>query len=183
MGRVRRVPASQEASAPRSGAGRARSARWKAVLLQLVVFACVGGAFNLFYGLLYILLREELSPQPANALALILSTIAGTLGHRRVTFGVRGWERTVNHQALGLVLLAFSLAVTAGSLWLLEASVETPTRPQELAVLIASNLGTGLVRFAAFRVAMVTRGDVPRQRDRRSSPDQRPPATNGAWRG
>ena len=119
----------------------------------------VGGAFNLFYGLLYILLREELSPQPANALALILSTLAGTLGHRRVTFGVRGWERTVNHQALGLLLLAFSLAVTAGSLWLLEASVETPTRPQELAVLIASNLGTGLVRFAAFRVAMVTRAE------------------------
>jgi putative flippase GtrA len=135
-------------------------ARWKAVLLQLVVFACVGGAFNVLYGLLYVLLREGLSAQPANALALVLSTIAGTLGHRRITFGVRGWERTVDHQALGLGLLAFSLAVTAGSLWLLEAGVDTPSRTQELAVLIAANLGTGLVRFAAFRVAMVGRADT-----------------------
>ena len=160
-----------------------RALRRREVLVQLVVFACVGGAFNVLYGLLYVVLREGLSAQPANALALVLSTIAGTLGHRRVTFGVRGWERTVDHQALGLGLLAFSLAVTAGALWLLEASVDTPSRTQEVAVLVASNLGTGLVRFAAFRVAMVTRGDVPRERDRPGSPDQRPPATNGAWRG
>jgi putative flippase GtrA len=137
--------------------GRDQRARWKAVLLQLLVFACVGGAFNVFYGLLYVLLREELSAQPANALALVLSTIAGTWGHRRVTFGVRGWERTVDHQALGLALLGFSLAVTAGSLWLLGAWVDAPSRRQEVAVLIAANLGTGLVRFAAFRMAMVKR--------------------------
>jgi putative flippase GtrA len=159
MGRVRRVPAPQEAAAPRAGTQPSRAARWRAILVQLVVFAGVGGAFNVLYGLLYLLLREELSAQPANALALILSTIAGTLGHRRVTFGVRGWERTVGHQALGLGLLAFSLAVTAGSLWLLEVSVDAPSRAQELAVLIAANLGTGLVRFVAFRIAMVTRVD------------------------
>ena len=137
-----------------------RALRRRAVLVQLVVFACVGGAFNVLYGLLYVVLREGLSAQPANALALVLSTIAGTLGHRRVTFGVRGWERTVDHQALGLGLLAFSLAVTAGSLWLLEAGVDTPSRTQEVAVLVASNLGTGLVRFAAFRVALVIGPDA-----------------------
>lgn len=131
-----------------------RAARWRAILLQLVVFACVGGAFNVFYGLLYVVLRTELSAQPANAVALIVSTIAGTWGHRRITFGVRGPERTVTHQVLGLALLGFSLAVTAGSLWLLGATVDTPSRTQEVAVLVAANLGTGLVRFAVFRVAM-----------------------------
>ena len=136
---------------------RSRHARWKAILLQLVVFACVGGAFNLLYGLLYVLLRAELSAQPANAIALVLSTIAGTLGHRRITFGVRGTERTVRHQALGLALLGFSLAVTAGSLWLLVTLVDEPSRTQEVAVLVAANLGTGLVRFAVFRAVMVTR--------------------------
>ena len=70
--------------------GRVDVARWKAILVQLVVFACVGGAFNVLYGLLYVLLRAELSAQPANAIALVLSTIAGTFGHRRITFGVRG---------------------------------------------------------------------------------------------
>jgi hypothetical protein len=87
----------------------------------------------------------------------MLSTIAGTFGHRYITFGVRGTDRTVQHQALGLALLGFSLAVTAGSLWLLDAIVAEPTRRQELVVLIATNLGTGLVRFFLFRVAMVGR--------------------------
>lgn len=130
---------------------------WRSILVQLVVFACVGAAFNVLYGLLYVLLREQLAAQPANALALVLSTIAGTFGHRYVTFGVRGTDRTVQHQALGLALLAFSLAVTAGALWVLDATVAEPSRRQELAVLIAANLGTGLVRFCAFRVAMVGR--------------------------
>ena len=131
------------------------AARWRSILLQLVVFACVGGAFNVLYGLLYVLLREQLSAQSANALALVLSTIAGTFGHRYVTFGVRGTDRTVRHQSLGLALLAFSLTVTAGTLWLLDTTVAEPSRRQELAVLIAANLGTGLVRFCVFRVAMV----------------------------
>lgn len=134
--------------------GRPRGSTWRSILLQLVVFACVGAAFNVLYGLLYLVLREQLTAQPANALALVLSTIAGTFGHRYVTFGVRGTDRTVQHQVLGLALLAFSLAVTAGSLWLLDATVAEPSRRQEVAVLVAANLGTGLVRFFAFRVAM-----------------------------
>ena len=99
------------------------------VLVQLVVFASVGAAFNVLYGLLYLVLREQLSAQPANALALILSTIAGTFGHRYITFGVRGTDRTVQHQALGLALLGFSLAVTAGSLWRwLDTRLQSPSR-------------------------------------------------------
>ena len=129
--------------------------RLKALAVQLMVFATVGGLFNLFYGLLYLVLREGLSAQSANAIALIVSTIAGTWGHRRITFGVRGMDRMVPHQTLGLGLLLFSLAVTAGSLWLLQASAEDPSRTAELVVLVAANLGVGLVRFAAFRAVMV----------------------------
>ena len=129
--------------------------RKRPVLLQLVVFAGVGGVFNVLYGLLYILLRTGLDAQSANAIALVLSTIAGTWGHRRVTFGVRGTARTLSHQSLGLALLAFGLAVTAGSLWLLETSVDEPSRTAELLVLAAANLGVGLVRFFLFRLAMV----------------------------
>ncbi len=124
-------------------------------LLQLVVFAAVGGVFNVFYALLYLLLREGLTAQWANALALVASTIAGTWGHRRVTFGVRGRARTVRHQALGLALLLFSLAVTAGSLAVLERSTADPSRTAEVLVLAGANLGVGLVRFGAFRAVMV----------------------------
>ena len=136
------------------GEGRGRGSP-KALLLQLVVFAGVGGVFNVVYAVLYLVLRELMDPQPANALALVASTIVGTWGHRRVTFGVRGRARTVPHQVLGLALLAFSLAVTAGSLWVLALTVEDPSRLAELAVLAVANLGVGLVRFALFRVAMV----------------------------
>lgn len=124
-------------------------------LLQLVLFAAVGGLFNVLYGLLYVVLRNGLDAQWANAIALITSTIAGTAGHRRITFGVRGPDKAVQHQGLGLGLLGFSLAVTSGSLWLLKTLDDDATRLAELAVLVAANLGVGLVRFLAFRVSMV----------------------------
>ena len=127
----------------------------KAMLLQLVVFASVGGLFNIVYALLYVVLRQVFDAQGANAVALVVSTVAGTFGHRRITFGVRGMARTVPHQSLGLALLAFSLMVTAGSLKLLDLTVDDPSRRAELLVLIAANLGVGLVRFATFRMAMV----------------------------
>jgi putative flippase GtrA len=129
--------------------------RIKALLVQLVVFAGVGGFFNVVYALLYVALREGLDAQWANAVALVVSTMLGTLVHRRITFGVRGTARTVPHQVLGLVLLGFGLVVTAGFLWLLDSSVEEPSRRSELLVLAVANLGVGLVRFAAFRAAMV----------------------------
>ncbi len=135
----------------------------KPVLLQLLVFAGVGGLFNVLYVLLYLLLRGGLQAQWANAVALVFSTIAGTWGHRRVTFGVRGRTRTLRHQALGLVLLVFGLAVTAGSLALLELAVAEPSRVAETAVLASANLGVGLVRFAAFRVVMVPTSGRPDQ--------------------
>ncbi len=128
------------------------------VLLQLVIFAGVGGVFNVVYVMLYLAFRTFMGAQPANALSLVLSTVAGTWGHRRVTFGVRGTARTVTHQTLGLALLVFGLAVTAASLWLLEAAVDTPTRVAELVVLAAANLGVGLVRFGLFRLVMVPEG-------------------------
>jgi putative flippase GtrA len=124
-------------------------------LLQLVLFAAVGGLFNVLYGIMYVVLRTWLDAQWANAIALIASTIAGTAGHRRVTFGVTGSEKAVQHQGLGLGLLGFSLAVTAGSLWLLDALDDDPSRLAELSVLAAANLGVGLVRFLAFRSSMV----------------------------
>ena len=129
--------------------------RRRPVLLQLVVFAGVGGLFNVLYALLYLVLRTGLNAQWANAVALVLSTIAGTWGHRRITFGVTGTARGISHQSLGLALLLFGLAVTGGSLKLLELSVETPSRTAELLVLAAANLGVGLVRFALFRLTMV----------------------------
>jgi putative flippase GtrA len=132
-----------------------RFGRTKALLVRLLVFATVGGFFNVVYVVLYLVLRVWMSAQWANGIALVLSTIAGTWGHRRVTFGVQGTARTVPHQTLGLALLAFGLAVTAGALWLLDLTVTDPSRWAELLVLAVANVAVGLVRFWAFRRAMV----------------------------
>jgi putative flippase GtrA len=164
-------PATERASerATERATDRAHARRPRHVLLLLVVFACVGGLFNVLYGLLYVVLREGLDAQWANAVALVVSTIAGTWGHRRLTFGVRSNAGTVSHQVLGLALLGFSLVVTSGSLWLLDASVDEPSRTSELLVLAAANLGVGLVRFVAFRAAMVPHHG-PLRRRRRPAP-------------
>lgn len=130
------------------------STTW-AVLVQLLVFAGVGFLFTVVYAVLFVGLREVATAQWANGISLVVSTIAGTAGHRRFTFGVRGRARAVQHQVLGLVMLAFGLAATTGSLMLLEVASESPTRVAELVVLAAANLFVGLVRFCAFRAAMV----------------------------
>ena len=90
-------------------------------------------------------------------------TLVGTWGHRRFTFGIHDRAHTVGHQLLGVTLLVFSLAVTAVSLELLELLAGDPGQVAEVAVLVAANLGCGLVRFATFRVAMLPR-DVRRRR-------------------
>src|SRR3712207_6099530 len=125
----------RSAAVPVTTLRAAAASRRRTIPVQLVVYAAVGAALNVVYVLMYLPLREVVDAQTANAVSLVLSTILGTWGHRRVTFGVRGRRRTVPHQALGLVMLVFGLAVTAGSLWLLEHSVEDPTRTAELLVL------------------------------------------------
>lgn len=128
------------------------------VWVQLVLFGAFGVVFNLMYGALYLLLRLVLGPIWANGVALVLSTISSTAANRRVTFEVRGPWHVVRHHSLGLTLLALGLGVTSGSLWLLEASVDDPTRLAELAVLGLANLAVGLVRFASFRLWMRPHG-------------------------
>ena len=51
--------------------------------------------------------------------------------------------------------------MTAGALALLDTSVAEPSRLAELLVLAVANLGVGLVRFVAFRLAMVPKSPHP----------------------
>lgn len=145
------------------------------VVRQLLVFASIGGSLNVAYAGLYVLLREPLGAQWSNAVSLVVTTVASTAANRFFTFGVRGSRHAVRHQVLGMVLLAFGLGVTAGSLWLLDAATDSPTRLAELAVLTAANLTVGLVRFVSFRLAMVPEGPAPDQ-DRLPPPEGEPDA-------
>ncbi|MFE5840335.1 glycosyltransferase [Streptomyces niveus] len=118
---------------------------------QLVGFCVVGALSTLFYLLLYSLFRTASGPQAANAAALLVSAVANTAANRRLTFGVRGRERAVRHQAQGLVVFGIGLALTSGSLAALDAASGNPAHGTELAVLIAANLAATVLRFLLFR--------------------------------
>ena len=118
---------------------------------QLVGFCVVGALSTLVYLLLYSLFRAGAGPQVANAGALLLSAVANTAANRRLTFGVRGRDRALRHQAQGLVVFGIGLALTSGSLAALSAAAGNPSHATELTVLIAANLAATVLRFLLFR--------------------------------
>ncbi len=114
-------------------------------------FAAVGVASTLAYLVLYALLRLDVGPQAANLIALLVTAIGNTAVNRRLTFGVRGGERILAHQAQGLVVFALGLALTSGCLGLLGLASQHPSRVAELTVLIVANLAATVLRFVLFR--------------------------------
>ncbi len=124
---------------------------------QLLRFGLIGVASTLAYLLLYLLGRETLSAQWANALALLVTAVANTAANRRLTFGVRGPAGRLRHQGQGLVVFALGLAVTSGSLLVLQHTDPTAARAVELAVLVSANVTATLLRFALFRIWLFPR--------------------------
>ncbi|MBT2507395.1 bifunctional glycosyltransferase family 2/GtrA family protein [Streptomyces sp. ISL-98] len=118
---------------------------------QLVGFCVVGALSTLLYLGLYSAFRMGVGSQSANALALLVSAVANTAANRRLTFGVRGRDRAVRHQAQGLVVFGIGLALTSGSLAALDVAVGAPSHGTELAVLVAANLAATVLRFLLFR--------------------------------
>ncbi|WP_407551176.1 bifunctional glycosyltransferase family 2/GtrA family protein [Streptomyces sp. Pv4-95] len=137
---------------------------------QLVGFCAVGALSTLLYLGLYSLFRLGMGPQGANAAALLVSAIGNTAANRRLTFGVRGRDRAVRHQAQGLVVFAIGLALTSGSLAALDAATGHPSHGTELAVLVAANLAATVLRFLLFRAWVFP---DPERRDELTAPDAR----------
>jgi putative flippase GtrA len=143
-----RVPLTDVAGAVGRASERSAGGRLSA---QLVVFALIGLASTVAYGALYVLLRDRLGAQEANAAALVLTAIANTAANRRFTFGHRGGADRLRHQAQGLLVFAVGLGVTAGSLTALRLLGGTAHPLLEVAVLTVANLAVTVMRFAAMR--------------------------------
>ena len=123
----------------------------KGMVGQLVRFGIVGVASTLAYALLYLVLHPVLGSQVANLVALLLTAIANTAANRAFTFGVRGATGAARHQLHGLVVFAFGLAITSGSLFVLHRFDLNIGKVGELAVLVVANLVATVVRFVALR--------------------------------
>ena len=118
---------------------------------QLVRFGIVGVASTLAYALLYLVLHPAMGAQAANLVALLLTAVANTAANRAFTFGVRGRSGAARHQLHGLLVFAFGLAITSGSLFALHRFDPTIGKGLELSVLVVANLVATLVRFVALR--------------------------------
>jgi putative flippase GtrA len=124
--------------------------------LQVAMFALVGVASTLAYAVLYLLFRGSTGAQLANLLALLVTAMGNTAANRRLTFGVRGRQGAVRHQAQGLLVFGIGLAVTSGALWAVHAAGSSH-HGVEVAVLTMANLAVTVMRFGAMRCWMFAR--------------------------
>jgi putative flippase GtrA len=133
------------AAAEAGPAGRAR------LISQLARFVVIGAVSTAAYLLLYLLLRGVMAAQAANAVSLLVTTVANTAANRRLTFGIRGRARAARHQSKGLIAGAIGLALTSGSLAVLHGASPHSGRGAEVAVLVLANLIATIVRFGLYR--------------------------------
>jgi putative flippase GtrA len=120
------------------------------LLRQLVRFAVVGVGSTLAYLLLFLVLRGGLGAQGANLVALLVTAVANTAANRRFTFGVRGRHGAGKHQFEGLMVFGLGLALTSGSLALLN-STTNPSQVAEIAAVVTANLLATVLRFLLLR--------------------------------
>lgn len=118
---------------------------------QLLRFAAIGVLSTAAYLLLFALLRPATGAQAANFAALLVTAVGNIALNRRLTFAVRGATDAGRHQLQGLLLFALGLAVTSGSLALLDAVVPAHPHLLELTVLVLANLTATVLRFLLMR--------------------------------
>jgi putative flippase GtrA len=121
------------------------------LIRQLVRFASVGVLSTVAYLVLFLLLRDPLGAQGANALTLLGTTMANTALNRRFTFGVVGRQRRTRQQVQGLIVFGLALGLTSGTLAVAHSLHSTPPAAVELTLLVAANVAATLLRFLLLR--------------------------------
>lgn len=134
----------RQLQAPRAGVPAAMTG-------QLVRFAVIGLVSTVAYLVLYVALRGSMAAPWANLVALLVCGMANTAANRRITFGVRGRDRTARHQSQGLIVFALGLGLTSGALGLLDMAAPGAGQVVEVAVLVLANAVATVLRFVLFR--------------------------------
>jgi len=128
---------------------------------RLTRFLIVGVCSTLAFAALYLLLRDPLGAQAANALALAITAVANTAANRRFTFGLRGRTDLLRQYAGGAVVYLLTLGLAAGALALLHSVDADPARAVEVVVLVASSLAATVTRYVALRSWVFAGRDGP----------------------
>lgn len=118
---------------------------------ELVMFLVVGAISTAVYVGLYNVLREWLSPYPANVLAVFVSFGASFWGNRRFTFP-QARPRPAGRQFIEFsVVVGLTLVVSNAALALTLTLAEDPDRLLENVALIASVGASTMLRFWLLR--------------------------------
>ncbi len=120
------------------------------IVRQAVRFVLVGTTFTLLYFALYGALRLVLPAVAANLLASLVTTIAGSEAHRRVTFDGRPSRRR-RMVVQNVATWAWYGGTTSMGLLLLGLWTAEPTYAQEAATMLVITAVGGIARFVVLR--------------------------------
>jgi putative flippase GtrA len=117
----------------------------------IVRFMAIGVLSTLAYAGLYVVLRTWLAPGVSNAVALAASALANTQANRTFTFGLRGRGGLLRQHAAGALFYVLALALTGGSLDVVQALDPHPARGLEVAALVLASAFATVTRYIALR--------------------------------
>ncbi|MDQ0755920.1 GtrA family protein [Arthrobacter sp. B3I4] len=118
---------------------------------QLLRFTGVGVICTVTSLALYAALRPWIGPQPANAVALILTSFLNTALNRRLTFKITEQHRMKRDHLNGLIVILVALLITGGSLGILHWVNPDATVADELWTTTLSGFLATAVRFTMLR--------------------------------
>jgi putative flippase GtrA len=121
------------------------------VVRQLIRFTGVGIICTVTSLALYTLFRPWMGPQPANAAALIITSLMNTSLNRRLTFKITGNRRRTRDHLNGLIVIGVALVITGGSLGVLHAFRPDATLTEDLWTTTLSGFFATAVRFTMLR--------------------------------
>jgi putative flippase GtrA len=121
------------------------------LIRQLIRFTGVGILCTATSLALYALLRPWIGPQPANAAALIITSVMNTALNRRLTFKITDQRKMAHDHLNGLVLIVVALVITGGSLGVLHWLRPGATVADELWTTTLSGFLATAVRFTMLR--------------------------------
>ena len=118
---------------------------------QLIRFTGVGIICTVTSLALYALFRPWFGSQPANAAALILTSMMNTALNRRLTFKITERHRMKRDHLNGLIVILVALLITGGSLAVLHWINPAATMADELWTTTLSGFVATAVRFTLLR--------------------------------
>ena len=118
---------------------------------QLLRFTAVGIVCTLTSLALYAGFRPWIGAQPANAAALIITSLMNTALNRRLTFKITERRRMKRDHLSGLIVILVALLITGGSLAVLHGLRPDASVADELWTTTLSGFVATAVRFTLLR--------------------------------